>query len=67
MRPINKITQAAFLLSLAGLSPSLLAAEMEEVIVTGSYIRGLPGDAPSPVQTLSAKTSSYREYPMSLR
>ena len=52
MRPINKITQAAFLLSLAGLSPSLLAAEMEEVIVTGSYIRGLPGDAPSPVQTL---------------
>ena len=26
---------------------------IEEVIVTGSYIKGTPGDAPSPVQTLS--------------
>ena len=26
--------------------------EMEEVLVTGSYIKGTPGDTPSPVQTL---------------
>lgn len=52
---MKKIRQAAFLLGIAGLSPSLLAAEdkMEEVIVTGSYIKGTPEDAASPVQIIS--------------
>jgi outer membrane receptor for ferrienterochelin and colicin len=42
-------------IGLIGLAGSAIAAEseIEEVIVTGSYIKGLPGDAPSPVQTLS--------------
>jgi outer membrane receptor protein involved in Fe transport len=36
------------------LAPAALAeTELEEVIVTGSFIKGTPGDAPSPVQTLS--------------
>ena len=54
MKQLKKITEAAFLLGLTTLSPTLLGAEeeMEQVIVTGSYIRGTPGDAPSPVQTL---------------
>ena len=54
MRHFNRTTKAALLLGLAGLGATALAAdgEMEQVIVTGSYIKGTPGDAPSPVQTL---------------
>ena len=54
MRQKNNIAKAAVLLGCVGLSPALLAAEgeMEQVIVTGSYIKGSPGDAPSPIQTL---------------
>ena len=42
-------------IGILGMAGSAMAAEkvIEEVIVTGSYIKGLPGDAPSPVQTLS--------------
>lgn len=54
MRPFNQLTKTALLLGCIGLCPAALAAEgeLERVIVTGSYIKGSPGDAPSPVQTL---------------
>ena len=57
MKQLKKITEAAFLRGLTTLSPTLLGAEeeMEQVIVTGSYIRGTPGDEPSPVQTLQSE------------
>jgi len=44
---------AVFMISSFALSPNLYAAgEIEEVVVTGSYIKGTPEDAPLPVTTL---------------
>lgn len=45
------ITSAIILASLS-LQVAAQQAEVEEVIVTGSYIRGTPLDAPSPVTTV---------------
>ena len=54
MRQIQEICHKAFLVGAVALAPAALAeTELEEVIVTGSFIKGTPGDAPSPVQTLS--------------
>lgn len=54
MRQIREICHKAILAGAVVLSPAVFAEqELEEVIVTGSYIKGTPGDAPSPVQTLS--------------
>lgn len=54
MRQIREICHKAIIVGAVALSPTVLAEqELEEVIVTGSYIKGTPGDAPSPVQTLS--------------
>ncbi|MFN3237026.1 MAG: TonB-dependent receptor domain-containing protein [Pseudomonadales bacterium] len=54
MRQIREICHKAILAGAVVFSPAVIAEqELEEVIVTGSYIKGTPGDAPSPVQTLS--------------
>lgn len=54
MRQIREICHKAIIVGAVALSPTVFAEqELEEVIVTGSYIKGTPGDAPSPVQTLS--------------
>lgn len=46
-----------FMLALAmfGLvfSPAAVSEEMEEVVVTGSYIKGSPEDAPSPIEVIT--------------
>ncbi len=48
----NAITTAIILASLSLQAAAQQEAEVEEVIVTGSYIRGTPLDAPSPVTTV---------------
>ena len=55
MRQVREICRKAVILGAISFSPTLFAADddIEQVIVTGSYIKGTPGDAPSPVQTLS--------------
>ena len=54
MKQLKTICRQAIIVGAAVFSPQLFAEdEIEEVIVTGSYIRGTPGDTPSPVQTLT--------------
>jgi iron complex outermembrane receptor protein len=54
MKQLRTICRQAIIVGAAVFSPQLFAEdELEEVTVTGSYIRGTPGDAPSPVQTLN--------------
>ena len=54
MKDIRMLYQKALIVTATILSPMLYAEdELEEVLVTGSYIKGTPGDAPSPVQTLT--------------
>lgn len=54
MNTFRVMNSCLFSLGLAVSSVAVNAEqEIEEVIVTGSYIKGTPGDAPSPVQTLS--------------
>jgi len=41
-----------FSIFFAGYATQAEEAVLEEIVVTGSYIKGTPGDAPSPVQTI---------------
>jgi iron complex outermembrane receptor protein len=43
---------AALALAVAFVTPAIAAEDLEEIIVTGSYIKGTPQDAASPVQVL---------------
>lgn len=54
MRHLSGLKGPAIALSLLASSIAIAEeGELEEVIVTGSYIKGTPGDTPSPVQTLT--------------
>ena len=58
---IRKLIRFMFTAALLGATCVAFAEEaIEEVIVTGSYIKGSPEDAASPIQVISRKIWTYR-------